>query len=197
MSIAHILCVDDDISGLTQLGQQLRQAGYTVTAAASGQAALDLLDAQRFDLVMLDLGMPEMSGLEVLYRVRKSIRPEELPIIMMAAAPEAALIARARDAGVTEFLRKPFSAHHIQLRLDAIRNAPRDFIEARGFAGPDRRPPRERCHRAGGAAGRRQDHARAPRASRRAVGQGQKNPGARAAAARRPRGRGAHGRDAS
>src|SRR3954452_20562408 len=89
LSIAHILCVDDDIAGLTQLGQQLRQAGYNVTAAASGQAALDLLDAQRFDLMMLDLTMPDMTGLEVLDRVRRGgLRPDELPIIMMAAADE-------------------------------------------------------------------------------------------------------------
>src|SRR3954466_7890322 len=88
LSIAHILCVDDDIAGLTQLGQQLRQAGYAVTAAAGGQAALDLLDAQRFDLVMLDLSMPDMGGLEVLYRVRGGLKPDELPIIMMADVGE-------------------------------------------------------------------------------------------------------------
>src|SRR5438046_6581565 len=85
LSVAHILCVDDDIAGLTELGQQLRQAGYNVTAAASGQAALDLLDAQRFDLMMLDLTMPEMTGLAVLDRVRRSgLRPDELRISMMA-----------------------------------------------------------------------------------------------------------------
>ena len=119
MSIAHILCVDDDISGLTQLGQQLRQAGYTVTAAASGQAALDLLDAQRFDLVMLDLGMPEMSGLEVLYRVRKSIRPEELPIIMMAEAGEDDLVAGALNDGADDYVSKPL---HLPVAMARIRS---------------------------------------------------------------------------
>ena len=119
MSIAHILCVDDDIAGLTQLGQQLRQAGYAVTAAASGQAALDLLDAQRFDLVMLDLGMPDMSGLEVLYRVRQGIRPDELPIIMMADAGEDDLVAGALNDGADDYVSKPL---HLPVAMARIRS---------------------------------------------------------------------------
>jgi diguanylate cyclase (GGDEF)-like protein/PAS domain S-box-containing protein len=119
VSIAHILCVDDDIAGLTQLGQQLRQAGYTVTAAAGGQAALDLLDSQRFDLVMLDLSMPEMGGLEVLYRVRASIRPDELPIIMMADVGEDDLVAGALNDGADDYVSKPL---HLPVAMARIRS---------------------------------------------------------------------------
>jgi diguanylate cyclase (GGDEF)-like protein/PAS domain S-box-containing protein len=119
VSIAHILCVDDDIAGLTQLGQQLRQAGYTVTAAASGQAALDLLDSQRFDLVMLDLTMPEMGGLEVLYRVRQGLRPDELPIIMMADVGEDDLVAGALNDGADDYVSKPL---HLPVAMARIRS---------------------------------------------------------------------------
>jgi diguanylate cyclase (GGDEF)-like protein/PAS domain S-box-containing protein len=119
VSIAHILCVDDDIAGLTQLGQQLRQAGYTVTAAAGGQAALDLVDSQRFDLVMLDLSMPEMGGLEVLYRVRASIRPDELPIIMMADVGEDDLVAGALNDGADDYVSKPL---HLPVAMARIRS---------------------------------------------------------------------------
>ena len=63
----------------------------------------------------------------------------ETPIFMMAAAPDAKMIAAARDAGVTEFLKKPFSAEHIQLRLDGLKKAPRAFVEGTSYAGPDRR----------------------------------------------------------
>jgi diguanylate cyclase (GGDEF)-like protein/PAS domain S-box-containing protein len=119
LSIAHILCVDDDIAGLTQLGQQLRQAGYSVTAAAGGQAALDLLDAQRFDLVMLDLSMPDMGGLEVLYRVRSGIRPDELPIIMMADAGEDDLVAGALNDGADDYVSKPL---HLPVAMARIRS---------------------------------------------------------------------------
>ena len=119
MSIAHILCVDDDVAGLTQLGQQLRQAGYTVTAAAGGQAAIDLLDAQRFDLMMLDVTMPGMSGLEVLYRVRRGIRPDELPIIMMSDAGEDDLVAGALGDGADDYVSKPL---HLPVAMARIRS---------------------------------------------------------------------------
>src|SRR3954470_15103033 len=119
VSIAHILCVDDDIAGLTQLGQQLRQAGYAVTAAAGGQAALDLVDSQRFDLVMLDLSMPDMSGLEVLYRVRQSLRPDELPIIMIADAGEDDLGVGALNDGADDYVSKPL---HLPVAMARIRS---------------------------------------------------------------------------
>ena len=61
------------------------------------------------------------------------------PSFMMAAAPDARMIAAARDAGVTEFLKKPFSAEHIQLRLAGLKQAPRAFVEAGTYTGPDRR----------------------------------------------------------
>ena len=62
-----------------------------------------------------------------------------VPIIMISAAPDAERIAAARDAGVTEFLRKPFAANHLQARLTSIEVNPRSFIEAPQFKGPDRR----------------------------------------------------------
>jgi two-component system, chemotaxis family, chemotaxis protein CheY len=62
-----------------------------------------------------------------------------IPVIMMSSAPDAKRIADARDAGVTEFLRKPFAANHLQSRLTSIEANPRGFIEAREYTGPDRR----------------------------------------------------------
>jgi hypothetical protein len=58
---------------------------------------------------------------------------------MMAATPSAALIAAARDAGVTEFLRKPFAAQHIALRMEAFQASPREFVTVDSYMGPDRR----------------------------------------------------------
>jgi diguanylate cyclase (GGDEF)-like protein/PAS domain S-box-containing protein len=119
VSIAHILCVDDDIAGLTQLGQQLRQAGYAVTAAAGGHAALDLLDSQKFDLMILDVAMPDMGGLEVLERVRRAIRPDELPVIMMASPGEDDLVAGALGDGADDYVSKPL---HLPVALARIRS---------------------------------------------------------------------------
>jgi DNA-binding response OmpR family regulator len=58
---------------------------------------------------------------------------------MISAAPDARRIAEARDAGVTEFLRKPFAAAHLQSRLVSIEANPRGFVEAETYQGPDRR----------------------------------------------------------
>jgi two-component system chemotaxis response regulator CheY len=99
------------------------------------------LDNRPYDLVLIDTHL----GGEGNFALIRSVRQTEghanrnTPIIMMAASPDAAMITAARDAGVTEFLRKPFSAHHIELRIEAIRNAPRDFVTAESYAGPDRR----------------------------------------------------------
>ncbi len=96
---------------------------------------------QPYGLVLLDEQLGGAAGFEMIRALRKlnSHPNRETPIIMMASAPDARMIAAARDAGVTEFLRKPFSAEHIKLRLDALKKAPRAFVEAEAYTGPDRR----------------------------------------------------------
>jgi DNA-binding response OmpR family regulator len=116
----------------------------------SVEATVDLnhtaaeLARRSYDLVLLDEQLGGASGFEMIRSLRQ--QPDHpnraTPIIMMASAPDAKMIATARDAGVTEFLRKPFSAEHVRLRLDAIQNAPRTFVEATSYAGPDRRRKR-------------------------------------------------------
>jgi len=99
------------------------------------------LASRSYRLMLVDAGMCSDQEFLLLRELRQAEQNpnRHLPIIMMAAAPSAALIAAARDAGVTEFLRKPFSAQHIQLRLDAIKSSPRPFVAAETYAGPDRR----------------------------------------------------------
>lgn len=112
-----------------------------VDEAGDSRQVEALLARRPYNLVLLDdtLGSAEDFALVRKLRQAADHPNRAVPIIMMASAPEAGLIVKARDAGVTEFLRKPFSAQHIQLRLDAIRKVPREFIEAQGYAGPDRR----------------------------------------------------------
>jgi two-component system chemotaxis response regulator CheY len=94
-----------------------------------------------YGLILVDEQLGGEAGFAMLRALRQTAgHPNrETPIIMMAAAPDIRMIAAARDAGVTEFLRKPFSAEHIKLRLDAARRAPRSFVEAETYSGPDRR----------------------------------------------------------
>lgn len=103
-------------------------------------AAMMELELRQYDVMVID---DRLAG-GALQLVR-DIRAESgnvnrnIAVIMMSAAPDVDLIKEARDAGVTEFLRKPFSAQHIETRLRSILNAPRDFIAVSAYAGPDRR----------------------------------------------------------
>ena len=107
-----------------------------------------MLGQRPYDSVLLiDAQLGGEDGFGLIRSLRKAADHlnSHIPIIMMASTPSAALIVAARDAGVTEFLRKPFSAQHIQLRIEAIRNAPREFVAAETYAGPDRRRRNAPC----------------------------------------------------
>lgn len=107
---------------------------------------------QAYGLILIDEQLAGREGFDMIRSLRQTATHpnRETPIIMMAAAPDARMIASARDAGVTEFLKKPFSAEHIKLRLEGLKAAPREFVEAQGYVGPDRRR-----RTVAGAAGRR------------------------------------------
>lgn len=112
-----------------------------VKSVDSVSQAQILLDRTAFDLIVLDDGYTRPDALDVVRHVRA--QPDglnrQVPIIMMAGAPDAARITAARDAGVTEFLRKPFAANHLRARIDSITANPRNFVEGKGYSGPDRR----------------------------------------------------------
>ena len=80
-----LLVVDDHESNRDALSRLLRQRGYAVSVVADGAEALMLLDQQSFDLVLLDVEMPEMSGLEVLGQIRLRHSRTSLPVIMVTA----------------------------------------------------------------------------------------------------------------
>jgi CheY-like chemotaxis protein len=80
-----LLVVDDDEMNRDMLSRRLERRGYTVTNAADGQRALAMLDTQTFDLVLLDIMMPGISGLEVLRILRERRAVADLPVIMATA----------------------------------------------------------------------------------------------------------------
>ena len=112
-----------------------------VDEAIDLRRAATALSRRPYNIVLIDEQLGGEQDFELIRTLRRTAdHPNRTtPIIMMAAVPTAETIKAARDAGITEFLRKPFSAQHIQLRLDSIRNAPRDFVESDIYAGPDRR----------------------------------------------------------
>ena len=106
-------------------------------------ASRAMLEVRRraFDVIIIDDALDGMDGVAFTRKLRAMTDCQNrlTPVIMMSAAPDAKRIADARDAGVTEFLRKPFAANHLQTRLTSIEAHPRGFIEAAEYQGPDRR----------------------------------------------------------
>lgn len=104
---ALILVVDDDESNRESLRRRLARHHYEVITAANGPAALELIERNSFDLVLLDVMMPGMSGLQVLERVREHRTHTDLPIIMATAQDQSQDIVSALDNGANDYVTKP------------------------------------------------------------------------------------------
>jgi CheY-like chemotaxis protein len=112
-----------------------------IREANDATRAMVELKRRPFNILIIDADLGGLDGVAFTRKLRADITcPNRLiPIIMMSAAPDANAIAEARDAGITEFLRKPFAATHLQSRIANITANPRDFVEAEAYKGPDRR----------------------------------------------------------
>lgn len=112
-----ILVVDDDTANCDLLSRQLDRLGYSVTVAQNGIIALDLLSTQTFDLVLLDILMPVVSGIEVLKCLRCAWSIAELPVIMVTARDRNDDIVSALDCGANDYVAKPFSLPVVLARV--------------------------------------------------------------------------------
>lgn len=116
--MSSLLIVEDDELLRDALSAQLAQAGHTVTPAADGAAAQVLLEAGRFDGVILDLGLPKVSGMDVLRWIRR--RLPALPVLVLTARDGVDDRVQGLNAGADDYLTKPFSMAELQARLDAM-----------------------------------------------------------------------------
>ena len=116
---SHILVVDDNASNRDLLARRLVREGYRVTAAESGASALAFAAAGGFDLVLLDLVMPGMSGFEVLCRLKADTSTQHIPIIMISALDELDSTVRCIEAGAEDYLPKPFNPVLLRARIGA------------------------------------------------------------------------------
>jgi DNA-binding response OmpR family regulator len=118
--MAHILVVDDEESILNSVCQILEDAGHTTCRATCGQAALDVIERQTPDLVVLDVIMPEMDGVEVCRRLRANPFLVKLPVLFLTARGRPSDVARGLDAGGDDYLIKPFDAVELPARIRAL-----------------------------------------------------------------------------
>jgi two-component system phosphate regulon response regulator PhoB len=132
-----VLAVEDEESILELLRYNLEKAGFAVLTATSGETGLALARQRRPDLILLDLMLPGMDGLEVCRLLKKARETEGIPIVMLSARGEEADIVAGLELGADDYLTKPFSPRvllaHIRAtlrRTTAPASAPRDTVSA-------------------------------------------------------------------
>jgi class 3 adenylate cyclase len=113
----RILVVDDIESNRDLLARRLETDGHRVTVAADGEQALEILKEQEFDLVLLDLMMPGLSGFDVLQRLKIDSELRDIPVIMISALDETDSVIRCIEAGADDYLPKPFNPILLKARI--------------------------------------------------------------------------------
>lgn len=121
LSSARLLVVDDNADNRDVLARRLRRLDLTqVQQAADGLEGLEMIRAEPFDLVLLDVMMPRMNGIELLEVLRTEGRLEETPVVMISAASELDTVVRCIELGAEDYLPKPFNAALLAARVRAV-----------------------------------------------------------------------------
>ena len=108
-----VLTVDDASTMRKMISLTLKAAGYEVVEAPDGPEALDVISRMDIDMVILDVNMPKMSGIDVVKKVRSDIRFSQTPIIMLTTETQAQVREEAKIAGATGWINKPFKQDHL------------------------------------------------------------------------------------
>jgi DNA-binding response OmpR family regulator len=124
MTVSVVLLAEDDSAIADPLSRALQREGYAVEVVTDGLSALEFADAGRADLLVLDLGLPGMDGLEVCRRLRSSGRG--LPVLMLTARADEVDFVVGLDAGADDYVAKPFRLAELLARIRALmrRQAP-------------------------------------------------------------------------
>lgn len=114
-----MLVVDDDATDRMILFRLLEQDGYHATVADNGQTAIELLREEPYDLVLLDLLMPEPDGYAVLQTLKSDGALRHIPVIVISASEEIDAVARCFDLGADDYIPKPFHPTVLRARVGA------------------------------------------------------------------------------
>ncbi|RJR31536.1 MAG: response regulator [Desulfobacteraceae bacterium] len=120
MSDPLILVVDDEEDLLELLRYDLTRAGFRVTCASTGEEALALASSEAPDLILLDLMLPGLDGLQVMKRLKDNPETRLIPIAMLTARGEEADIVKGLEMGAEDYITKPFSKRVLAARLRAL-----------------------------------------------------------------------------
>jgi adenylate cyclase len=120
LAAAALLVVDDNEDNRYTLSRRLAREGYTnVTTANDGRQALELLHSKTFDLVLLDIMMPDVNGYEMLEHLKADAELRHIPVIMISAVDDLASVVRCIELGAEDYLSKPFNATLLRARVGA------------------------------------------------------------------------------
>ncbi len=116
MKKRNVLIVDDDPDVLSMLERLLKKLEYNPFVAQNGEEALQIIDTNKVDVVVSDLVMPEMDGMELLKRVKS--RKGDLPFLMITGHPTIETAVEAIKKGAYDYLTKPFQIEEVQIKID-------------------------------------------------------------------------------
>jgi len=119
----RILIVDDDPHAVEILTRMLGREGYACISASGGALALDALKRQVVDVILLDVMMPEMDGLQVCERLRQDEILRQIPVILLTAKDDIETRSRGMSLGVSEYLTKPINKRELFTRIEAQMHA--------------------------------------------------------------------------
>lgn len=116
---SRIMIVDDDLHAIEILTRMLGREGYECVSASSGKAALETVRGKPVDVILLDVMMPEMDGLQVCEHLRADDTLRQIPVILLTAKDDMETRARGMSLGVSEFLTKPINKRELFTRIVA------------------------------------------------------------------------------
>lgn len=126
-----ILIVEDEVDLVPALEYAFQREGFETVAVSTGRQALALADGGGVDLVLLDFMLPDLTGPEICQRLRSGERTRQLPVIMVTARAEAADVRAGFEAGVDDYVIKPFRMQELVVR---VRAALRRRLASAGWA---------------------------------------------------------------
>ena len=120
-----ILYVEDNDDNVYVVKNRLTRAGHTVLVALDGRQALDMATAERPDLILMDLSLPEMDGWEATRRLKASAATKDIPVIALSAHAMSGDREKALAAGCDDYDTKPVDFARLRAKIDALRQRPR------------------------------------------------------------------------
>lgn len=120
--MAKILVVDDSLTEREIIKKALEAEGYSVTSVADGEAALKMLDSEKFDLILLDVVMPGKNGYQICREIKKSDFTKDIPVILVTSKGQESDKFWGKKQGADDYIVKPF-------QIDDLINAVKRFVK--------------------------------------------------------------------